>query len=47
MIYRNGELMLGVVSHENEGVVRVTARECDLLKAEGFVLKPYGAMVGY
>jgi len=39
--------MLGVVSHENEGLMRVTARECDLLTAEGFVLRPFGAMVGY
>ena len=45
--YRKGKFMLGVVSHENEGIVHVSARECDLLTAEGFVLRPFGAMVGY
>jgi len=47
IFYRKGEFMLGVVSHENEGIVRVTAREGDLLEAEGFVLRPSGTMVGY
>lgn len=47
VFYRNGEFMLGVVSHENEGIVRVTEAERQLLIAEGFKFRPRGSYVGY
>jgi hypothetical protein len=47
VFYRKGEFMLGVVSHENEGIVRVTATEYRLLEAQGFNLRHVGTMVGY
>ena len=47
VLYRKGELILGVVSHEGEGYVRVTERERPLLEAERFVFVPRGNYVGY
>ena len=47
VFYRRGEFMLGVVSHEHEGIVRVTKAEQRLLEAEGFVFRPRGSYVGY
>ena len=47
VFYRRGEFMLGVVSHEKEGVVRVTNPERRMLEAEGFVFRPRGLYVGY
>jgi hypothetical protein len=47
MLYRAAELMLGVVSHEREGIVRVVQNEKDELDAQGFVLRPKGEWVGY
>lgn len=47
VFYRNGEFMLGVVSHEREGIVRVTESERRLLEVEGFAFRPFGAYVGY
>ena len=47
VFYRNGEFMLGVVSHENEGIVRVTEAERRLLIAEGFKFRSFGSYVGY
>lgn len=47
VLYRRGEFMLGVVSHEKEGVVRVTNTECRMLEAEGFIFRPRGLYVGY
>ncbi|HEX6532946.1 MAG TPA: hypothetical protein VF041_00030 [Gemmatimonadaceae bacterium] len=37
LVYRNGELMLGVVTHERDGVLRATADEMRELDALGFV----------
>ena len=47
VFYRRGEFMLGVVSHEHEGIIRVTKAEHRLLEAEGFVFRPRGLYVGY
>ena len=47
ILYRQGELMLGVVSHEGEGVLRVTAEERQLLEREGFPFRVFGRYVGY
>lgn len=47
VFYRRGEFMLGVVSHEHEGIVRVTKAEQRLLETEGFVFRPRGLYVGY
>lgn len=47
VLYRGGEFMLGVVSHESEGIVRVTDKERRLLEAEGFTFRTFGAYVGY
>ncbi|MGD9523396.1 MAG: hypothetical protein AB7N73_05650 [Gemmatimonadales bacterium] len=46
-VYRNsGELMLGVVTHESEGVLRLTAAEKEAFAAEGFPTRPTGEWVG-
>ena len=47
MFYRHGELILGVVSHEGEGILRVTPEERQLSEREGFPFRTSGAYVGY
>lgn len=47
IFYYPGELMLGVVSHEGEGILRVTSEERQLLEREGFPFRVSGAYVGY
>jgi len=47
MLYRQGELMLGVVFHEGEGILRVTHEERQSLEREGFPIRASGAYVGY
>ena len=47
VFYRNGEFMLGVVSHENEGILRVTEAEKQILEVEGFPFRSFGSYVGY
>jgi hypothetical protein len=47
IFYRNGEFMLGIVSHENEGILRVTEAEKRILEAEGFPFRSFGSYVGY
>lgn len=46
-IYRTGELMLGIVTHENEGVLRITPRERVELDALGIKYRLEGAWVSY
>lgn len=46
LVYRNGELMLGVVTHEREGVLRATEDEMRELDALGFTFEPAGARIG-
>lgn len=46
-LYRRGELMLGIVSHESEGILRVTHEERQLLEQSGFPFRASGAYVGY
>ncbi len=46
-VYRaSGELMLGVVTHESEGVLRLTATEIAALETERFPTRPKGEWVG-
>jgi len=47
VFYREGELMLGIVSHESEGILRVTREERQLLERSGFPFRASGAYVGY
>lgn len=47
MFYRQGELMLGVVSHEGEGILRVTPEERRQLEQDGFPFRLHGTYVGY
>lgn len=46
-IDRHSELMLGVVSHEGEGVLRVTNQEQRQLERDGFPFRLRGTYVGY
>ena len=46
-LYRRGELMLGIVSHESEGILRVSHEERQLLEQGGFLFHAYGPCVGY
>lgn len=47
IVYREGELMLGVVTHEQEGVVRVTPAERAELEALGIPLRAAGQAIRY
>ena len=47
ILYREGELMLGVVSHEGEGILRVTDEERQSLERAGFRFRASGAYIGY
>jgi hypothetical protein len=46
-LYRQGELMLGIVSHEGEGILRVTGEERQVLEQNGFPFRTSGVYVGY
>ncbi len=46
-LYRRGEMMLGVVSHEGVGILRVTHEERQLLERGGFPFRASGVHVGY
>jgi hypothetical protein len=46
-IYREGELLLGIVSHENEGVLRLTHHEHAEVAAFGVLSKPTAESIGY
>ena len=46
-LYRRDELMLGIVSHESEGILRVSHEEWQLLEQGGFLFHAYGPCVGY
>jgi hypothetical protein len=46
-VYRDGELLLGVVTHEQEGVLRVTAPELRELETLGFDFAPRGSAITY
>ena len=46
-VWRRGELMLAVTSHENEGVLRLTHEEHREVAAAGFATRPEGKWVGY
>jgi hypothetical protein len=46
-IYRSGELVLGLVSHEHEGVLRLTQDEHDAVAALGVSSEVVGDSVGY
>jgi len=46
-VYRDGELMFGIITHEHEGVVRVRDEELARLDARGFRYRGAGQWVGY
>ncbi|MBX3175313.1 MAG: hypothetical protein KF709_12940 [Gemmatimonadaceae bacterium] len=47
-VYRaSGELLFAVVTHESEGVLRITDAEKTSLVSEGFSVHPEGRYVGY
>ncbi len=46
-IYRQGELVLGIVSHEQEGVLRLTPQELDELAAVGIAFAPNADSIEY
>jgi hypothetical protein len=46
-VYRAGELMLGIITHEQEGVLRVTQQEKHELKRLGFPFRDTSRYVGY
>ncbi len=46
-IDRHSELVLGVVSHEGEGMLRVTNQEQRQLERDGFPFRLRGTYVGY
>jgi hypothetical protein len=47
VIYRNGALMLGVVTHEQEGVLRATPQEVRELETLGFDFASRGEAITY
>lgn len=47
VLYRQGELMLGLVSHEGKGILRVTDQERLSLERNGLPFRAFGAYVGY
>ena len=46
-VYRGDELMLGIISHENEGVLRIEAREQLALDQSEIPYRLKGRYVGY
>jgi hypothetical protein len=47
IVYRNGEPMLGVVTHEQEGLLRATAEELRELETLGFDFERSGASIEF
>ena len=46
-VYAGGELMLGIITHEHEGVLRVTSHQRAQLDIQGFPYRMTGEWVGY
>jgi len=46
-VYRGAELMMGIVTHEQEGILRVTAEEKQELNQLGIKYRLEGEWVGY
>ncbi len=46
-VYRRGELLLGIITHEQEGLLRLTTEESAELLERGLVLRSQGKWVGY
>src|ERR1043165_1887376 len=46
-VYRGGEFMMGVLSHEDGGVLRITEAELQELRAVGFPDRDQVPWVGY
>ena len=46
-LYRAGELMLGIVTHEGEGVLRLEPTEIPQFRNTGFVSRPQGEWVDF
>ena len=47
ILYRNGELMLGVVTHESSAVLRLSEEEWPLFTAAGFPSHETSEWIGY
>jgi hypothetical protein len=47
VLFRRGEIMLGIISHEHEGVLRVKPHEVSLLEAAGIAYRTEGKWVDY
>jgi hypothetical protein len=47
MLFRDGQLMLGVVTHQREGVVRVTPEELRELERIGFDFAPEATVIRF
>lgn len=47
MLFRDGQLMLGVVTHQREGLVRVTAEELRELERIGFDFSPEATAIRF
>jgi len=47
IVWRDGQVMLAIVSHEQEGVLRVTPQEAALLDTLGIPTREVGEWVGY
>jgi hypothetical protein len=47
MLFRDGELMLGLVTHQREGMVRVTAEELRELERIGFDFAPEATAIRF
>jgi len=46
-VFRGGEMMLGIITHEHEGVLRIFPEERDLLEKAGIAYRLKGEWVGY
>ena len=47
VLYRDGEVMLGVITHEAEGVLRLTPEEAITFRQEGFPTRREGEWVDF
>ena len=46
-VYRRGEVLLGIITHEGEGVIRLAEEEMRELHSDGFVTHETGQWAGY
>jgi len=46
-VYRSGELLLGIITHEAEGVLRLSPSDLSSFRSAGFVAQAQGKWVAY